>query len=61
MPAPDTALLPTTSLLFHAIQRAVKILNLKIGDTVVLTGGQVGVNSGHTNMIKVETVRKVYR
>lgn len=48
-------------LLFHAIQRAVKILNLKIGDTVVLTGGQVGVNSGHTNMIKVETVRKVYR
>ncbi len=48
-------------LMFHAIQRAVKILNLKIGDTVVLTGGQVGSKDGHTNTIKVETVRRIYR
>lgn len=48
-------------LLFHAIQRAVKLLNLKIGDTVVLTGGQVGTKGSHTNTIKVETVRKIYR
>ncbi len=50
-------------LFFYAIQRAVKILSLKVGDNVVLTGGQIGANAkaGHTNMIKVETVRRIYR
>ncbi len=48
-------------LFFYAIQSAVKILNLKIGDNVVLTGGQVGSKTGNTNMIKVETVKKIYK
>jgi len=53
-------------LFFYAIQRAVKILNLKVGDNVVLTGGQIGssakgAQASHTNMIKVETVRRIYR
>lgn len=48
-------------LFFYAIQRVVKMLNLKLGDNVVLTGGQIGAKSGNTNMIKVETVRKIYK
>ena len=53
-------------LFFYAIQRAVKILNLKVGDNVVLTGGQIGSSAkggqaSHTNMIKVETVRRIYK
>lgn len=48
-------------LFFYAIQRAVKILNLKVGDNVVLTGGQIDSKSGNTNMIKVETVRRIYK
>ncbi len=48
-------------LFFYAIQRAVKILSLKVGDNVVLTGGQIGAKSGNTNMIKVETVRRIYK
>ena len=46
-------------ILFHAVQEAVKILHLKIGDNIVLTGGQSGGQSGNTNMIKVETVKRV--
>ncbi|MBQ1681687.1 MAG: pyruvate kinase [Agathobacter sp.] len=47
-------------LFFHAMMRATRILDLKIGDNVVLTGGQVGGKTGNTNTIKVETVRKIY-
>lgn len=48
-------------LFFYAIQHAVKILNLKIGDKIVLTGGRIDAKSGNTNMIKVETVKKIYK
>lgn len=48
-------------LFFYAIQRVVKMFNLKVGDNVVLTGGQTGCKSGNTNMIKVESVRKIYK
>ena len=48
-------------LFFYAIQKAVKILNLKLGDNIILTGGTMGVKGGHTNTIKVETVRKLYK
>ncbi|MCR4635068.1 pyruvate kinase [Butyrivibrio fibrisolvens] len=47
-------------LFFHAMQQATKILDLKMGDNVVLTGGKIGGTSGHTNMIKVETIHKIY-
>ncbi|WP_026503979.1 pyruvate kinase [Butyrivibrio sp. NC3005] len=47
-------------LFFHAMQQAVKKLDLKLGDNVVLTGGQIGGTTGHTNMIKVETIHKMY-
>lgn len=47
-------------LLFHAVQEACKILGLKVGDNVILTGGPVGRNGG-TNMIKLETIRKIYK
>ena len=43
-------------LFYHAIQQAQKILNLKDGDNVVLTGGQIGGKRGNTNTIKVETI-----
>ncbi len=48
-------------LFFYAIQRATKMLNLKLGDKVVLTGGQIGAKPGNTNMIKVESVKKIYK
>ncbi|MBE5891015.1 MAG: pyruvate kinase [Lachnospiraceae bacterium] len=47
-------------LFFHAMMRATKILDLKIGDNLVLTGGQVGGKTGNTNTIKVETIHKIY-
>ena len=43
-------------LFYHAIQQAQKILNLKDGNNVVLTGGQIGGKRGNTNTIKVETI-----
>ena len=43
-------------LFYHAIQQAQKILKLKDGDNVVLTGGQIGGKRGNTNTIKVETI-----
>lgn len=48
-------------LFFYAIQRATKMLNLNVGDNIVLTGGKIGAKSGNTNMIKVETVKKIYK
>lgn len=44
-------------LFFHAMQQATSLLNLQPGDNVVLTGGKIGGDSGHTNMIKVETIK----
>ena len=46
-------------LLYHALQQAKKVLSLKMGDNVVLTGGSMGGRPGTTNMIKVETVHKI--
>ena len=44
---------------FHAVQEAVRILQLQVGDNIVLTGGKIGSRAGSTNTIKVETVKKV--
>lgn len=41
---------------YHAVEAARKVLDLRDGDTVVLTGGQMNGRSGNTNTIKVETV-----
>lgn len=46
-------------LFYYTIQKAVKLLNLKIGDNIVLTGGKIGSKTGNTNMIKVETVKRI--
>lgn len=47
-------------LFFHAMIKATKLLNLQIGDRVVLTGGRIGGKAGNTNMIRVETVQKLH-
>jgi len=41
---------------YNALQQAKEICNLKEGDNVVLTGGQINGQTGNTNTIKVETV-----
>ena len=41
---------------YTAFNRAKDVFNLKKGDNVVLTGGQINGTSGNTNIIKVETV-----
>ena len=45
---------------YNAMREATKILDLKIGDNVVLTGGKIGGSRGSTNMIKVETIHKLH-
>ena len=44
-------------LFYQALNQAKKVLNLKSGDTVVLTGGLINGHSGNTNTIKVETIK----
>ena len=41
---------------YYALNSAKKVLNLKPGDNVVLTGGPINGASGNTNTIKVERV-----
>ena len=41
---------------YYALGRAKQMLNLKKGDSVVLTGGPIDGHSGNTNTIKVETI-----
>lgn len=41
---------------YLALKQATKVMDLKTGDKVVLTGGQVGVTGSNTNTIKVEIV-----
>ena len=41
---------------YNAMIQAQKILKLKKGDNVVLTGGPVSGSSGNTNTIKVEVI-----
>lgn len=40
----------------NAVNEAKKVLKLKKGDNVVLTGGQVNGQTGNTNLIKVEMI-----
>ncbi len=42
---------------YQSLNHAKKILNLRKGDNVVLTGGQINGQSGNTNTIKVEVIR----
>ena len=42
---------------YQALNQAKKVLDLKSGDTVVLTGGLINGHSGNTNTIKVETIK----
>ena len=44
-------------LFYMALDVAKKEYNLKRGDNVVLTGGQIGGSRGNTNVIKLETVK----
>ena len=41
---------------YQALNHAKRVMNLKKGDNVVLTGGRINGESGNTNTIKVETV-----
>ena len=41
---------------YNALNKAKEICNLKPGDNVVLTGGQINGQTGNTNTIKVETI-----
>ncbi len=49
---------PSTDVLFyHAALTAKRVMGLKSGDNVVLTGGQINGKPGNTNLIKLETVK----
>ena len=49
---------PAIDIVFYeALNQAKKVFNLKKGDNVVMTGGQIGAAPGNTNMIKVEMVK----
>ncbi len=43
---------------YQGVNIAKKVLSLKKGDNVVLTGGQIGGKPGNTNVIKVETIQR---
>ena len=40
---------------YHAFQNAKRIFDLKSGDNVILTGGQINGKSGNTNTIRLES------
>ncbi|MBO6158500.1 MAG: pyruvate kinase [Firmicutes bacterium] len=42
---------------FQTMAAAKEIFHLQKGDNVVMTGGQIGIGGGNTNLIKVETVK----
>ena len=46
----------TDVLFYHATETAKKIFDLKTGDHIIITGGQVSGVSGNTSLIKVETI-----
>jgi len=46
----------TDVLFYHATETAKKMFDLKTGDHVIITGGQVSGVSGNTSLIKVETI-----
>uniref|UniRef100_I5ATA4 Pyruvate kinase n=1 Tax=Eubacterium cellulosolvens (strain ATCC 43171 / JCM 9499 / 6) TaxID=633697 RepID=I5ATA4_EUBC6 len=43
---------------YHALSESIRVLDLHVGDNVVLTGGSIG-KRGSTNMIKVETIHRM--
>lgn len=46
----------TDVLFYHAMSVAKKNLNLKSGDSIIITGGITNGKSGNTNLIKIDTV-----
>ena len=44
-------------LFYQAVLHAKKVLELAVGDNLVLTGGHVGGQSGDTNTIRLETIK----
>ncbi len=49
---------PTTDVLFYsAYKTAKRVFNLKKGDQIVITGGQISGKSGNTNLLKVDTIQ----
>ncbi len=48
---------PSTEVLFYsAVKESKKLLNLKKGDRIIVTGGITNGQSGNTNLIKIETI-----
>ena len=48
---------PSTEVLFYsALKESKKLLNLKKGDRIIVTGGITNGQSGNTNLIKIETI-----
>ena len=45
---------------YHALKKATALLHLELGDVVVMTGGKPDRVSGNTDMIKIETISKIY-
>ena len=49
---------PSLDIVFYQAEiQAKKMLSLKSGDNIVLTGGQINGVIGNTNTIKVETIK----
>ena len=46
----------TDVLFYEATKEARRVLSLKPGDKVVITGGMTNGVSGNTNLIKIETI-----
>ena len=42
---------------YQAVQHAKDVLDIKVGDNLVLTGGQISGQSGNTNTIRLETIK----
>ena len=47
-------------LFFHAMKEATRILNLEVGDNVIMMGVKLSGITGNTNMIKFETIKRIY-
>ena len=42
---------------YQAVQHAKDVLDIKVGDNLVLTGGQISGQSGNTNTIRLENIK----
>ncbi len=47
-------------LFFHATKEATRVLDLQVGDNIILMGGRLTGETGNTNMIKFETIKRLY-